>query len=117
VAIFLETKCRVRWNDEKKEHTINFYKEYLWWLAESIIVVPAPNFWITGTTTIYNYSNLESELISIDALFTVYVLCRIVYVLKFLVHSESYYGSRPDRLSRLYAVQFGTFNAVKYLIN
>lgn len=52
-----------------------------------------------------------------DALFTVYLLLRSFYVLKFIVHSESYYGSRPDRLSRLYAVRFGTFNAVKYLIN
>jgi len=28
-----------------------------------------------------------------------------------------YYGSRPDRLSRLYTVRFGTFNAFKFLIN
>ena len=56
-------------------------------------------------------------MVETDSLFTVYLLTRSIYVLKFIVHSESYYGSRPDRLSRLYAVEFGTFNAVKYLIN
>jgi hypothetical protein len=28
-----------------------------------------------------------------------------------------FYGSRPDRLSRLYTVKFGTYNAFKFLIN
>jgi hypothetical protein len=59
MAIFLETKCRIQWNDEKKEHMISYYKEYFWWIVESIIIAPSPNFWITGNTTIYNYSSLE----------------------------------------------------------
>lgn len=117
VAIFLETKCRVKWNDEKKEPAIHSYMEYFWWLIESLLITPVPNFWITGTTTLYNYTAREYDVVSTDSLFTVYLLIRTVYILKFLVHSESYYGSRPDRLSRLYAVNFGTFNAVKYLIN
>lgn len=91
--------------------------EYFWWLVESLLITPVPNFWLTGETTIYNYSTREFEIINIDSMFTVYLLVRTSYILKFLVHSESYYGSRPDRLSRLYAVNFGTFNAVKYLIN
>lgn len=34
-----------------------------------------------------------------------------------MVHAESYYGSRPDRLSRYYAVKISNFNAVRFLIN
>jgi len=45
------------------------------------------------------------------------VLLRCVYFLKFLIHFEMFYGSRPDRLSRLYTVKFGTYNAFKFLIN
>jgi|JI6StandDraft_1071083.scaffolds.fasta_scaffold04736_9 hypothetical protein len=91
--------------------------EYFWWIVESLVITPAPNFWVTGSTTLFNFSTQEYEVVSTDSLFTVYLLIRTTYILKFLVHSESYYGSRPDRLSRLYAVNFGTFNAVKYLIN
>lgn len=93
------------------------YIEYLWWILESVIILPIPNFWVEETTGLYNYSNGGTSFVSTDSLFTVYMLIRSFYVLKFLVHSESYYGSRPDRLSRLYAVKFGTFNAIKYLIN
>lgn len=96
---------------------ISTYMEYFWWLIESIVILPAPNFWFTGTTTLYNYDKQGPDEVEIDALLTVYLLIRTGYILKFLVHSESYYGSRPDRLSRLYAVRFGTFNAIKYLIN
>jgi len=46
-----------------------------------------------------------------------YVLIRCLYFLKFVIHCELYYGSRPDRLSRLYSVNFGTWNAFKFLIN
>ena len=40
-----------------------------------------------------------------------------IYFYRFIIHTELYYGSRPDRLSRLYTVKFGTFNAFKFLIN
>ncbi len=52
-----------------------------------------------------------------DELFTVFVLGRVIYVYKLIIHSELYYGSRPDRLARLYTVKFGTFNSFKFLIN
>ena len=45
------------------------------------------------------------------------MLIRSIYLLKFFIHTELFYGSRPDRLSRLYTVKFGTFNAFKFLIN
>lgn len=82
-----------------------------------MFILPVPNFWFDAKTGLYNYKDGNTTYVDTDALFTVYLLMRSVYVLKFMVHSESYYGSRPDRLSRLYAVKFGTFNAVKYLIN
>ena len=54
---------------------------------------------------------------SIEELLAAYVTVRSVYFLRFLIHYELYYGSRPDRLSRLYTVKFGTFDAFKFLIN
>lgn len=55
--------------------------------------------------------------LSVEDLLAAYITFRSIYFLKFLIHFELYYGSRPDRLSRLYTVKFGTFNAFKFLIN
>lgn len=55
---------------------------------------------------------------SVNSLITFYLLLnKFVYIINFFIHSELFYGSRPDRLSRLYTVQFGTFNAIKFMIN
>ena len=53
----------------------------------------------------------------VEELLAAYVTVRSIYFLRFLIHFELYYGSRPDRLARLYTVKFGTFNAFKFLIN
>lgn len=54
---------------------------------------------------------------NVNDLLTAFLLGRVIYVYKFIIHCELYYGSRPDRLSRLYTVRFGTFNSFKFLIN
>ena len=66
---------------------------------------------------VHNYITNSYVTIKIDSLFTVYVLVRTLYILKFIIHSSSYYGSRPDRLSRIYTVKFATSNAIRYHTN
>lgn len=81
-----------------------------------MLLVPIPNRWVKGEISMVNVSG-GNVYMQIDDLLTLYILIRIVYVLKFFIHSELFYGSRPDRLSRLYTVKFGTYNAIKFLIN
>lgn len=116
ISVIMETTCRISWMKEKR--AIFFvWKEYLFAFLECLFLVPFPNFWLVGKVYFFNYATWDYHPIEVDSLLSVYLLLRAIYVLKFLVHSESYYGSRPDRLSRYYAVKISNFNAVRFLIN
>jgi hypothetical protein len=85
---------------------------------EIILLLPCPSPFIANdvsieTTDIYG----DTIYFCVNDLLSAYVMLRCVYFLKFLIHFEMFYGSRPDRLSRLYTVKFGTYNAFKFLIN
>jgi hypothetical protein len=85
---------------------------------EILVILPCPNPFIGHNITIETSDIGGNEIFFIlDDLLSAYVLLRSIYFLKFLIHFELFYGSRPDRLSRLYTVKFGTFNAFKFLIN
>lgn len=83
---------------------------------EILLLLPCPNLFVDGYVYIRDYTGQEREFCW-DDLLTAVLLGRVIYVYRFIIHSELYYGSRPDRLSRLYTVRFGTFNAFKFLIN
>ncbi len=87
-------------------------------IVEIVLLIPTPNIYTSNTLMIYASDYYDNPIqFSVDDLLAAYILVRCIYFLKFLIHSEMYYGSRPDRLSRLYTVKFGTFNAFKFLIN
>lgn len=85
---------------------------------EILVIIPCPNPFI-GNNLYFESTDISGNTITfaVDDLLSAYVLLRCLYFLKFLIHYELFYGSRPDRLSRLYTVKFGTFNAFKFLIN
>ena len=116
LGVFFETLSRIEWLKEKKDLNQSTTSEYIFFVIEVLFLIPMPNRFLTGPFSIQGY-NGETVQLKIDSIFTVYMMYRGAYILKFLIHSELYYGSRPDRLSRLYTVKFGTFNAVKFLIN
>lgn len=116
ISVILETRCRINWMIEKRA-IFSSWKEYLFAFFECIFLLPAPNFWLVGKVYIFNYSTWDYQSIEVDSLLSIYLMLRTIYILKFLVHSESYYGSRPDRLSRYYAVKISNFNSVRFLIN
>ena len=87
-------------------------------IIEILLLIPTPCILIDHSATVAIYDIYGKEIeIRIEELLAAYVTCRCIYYVKFLIHFELYYGSRPDRLSRLYTVKFGTFNAFKFLIN
>lgn len=87
-------------------------------IFELFLLLPTPNPFLSRTLTLSSVNIYEQTIhFSVEDLLSAYVLIRSIYVLKFIIHCELYYGSRPDRLSRLYTVRFGTFNAFKFLIN
>lgn len=72
----------------------------------------------TDTTFSITTYDLDTKQLNYNSFISFYLLFnRFIYIIIFLIHSELFYGSRPDRLSRLYTVKFGTFNAIKFLIN
>ncbi len=83
-----------------------------------MLLIPTPNIFMSSSAVwrVSNIYGIEIEM-RVEELLAAYVTLRSLYFLKFLIHFELYYGSRPDRLSRLYTVKFGTFNAFKFLIN
>lgn len=85
---------------------------------EILLIIPSPNPFY-GNKVFLETLDVAGNTIyfEVDDLLSTYVLIRCIYFLKFLIHFEMFYGSRPDRLSRLYTVKFGTFNAFKFLIN
>ena len=87
-------------------------------IVEIILLIPTPNSFLEYNASFSTY-DINDNLIhfKIEELLAAYVTVRSVYFLRFVIHFELYYGSRPDRLSRLYTVKFGTFNAFKFLIN
>lgn len=85
-------------------------------MIEIILLIPCPNNYVTGTFSTYDNQGNET-IFNLDEILTAFLLGRVIYVYKFIIHCELYYGSRPDRLSRLYTVKFGTFNSFKFLIN
>lgn len=86
-------------------------------LLEVMLYLPTPMRFTDQTFTITTYSSDSTEM-NYNSFISFYLLFnRFIYIIIFLIHSELYYGSRPDRLSRLYTVKFGTFNSVKFLIN
>lgn len=87
-------------------------------IVEIILLLPTPNIIMQKNLKLAVYDIYGHEIhLNVEELLAAYVTLRSIYFLKFLIHFELYYGSRPDRLSRLYTVKFGTFNAFKFLIN
>ena len=116
LSVLMETNCRLKWMMEKRAQA-SPWKEYVFALVECLLLVPIPNLWLMGEIHFFNYTTLAYEPIPVDSLLTVYLLMRSAYIIKFLIHSESYYGSRPDRLSRYYAVKISNFNTIRFLVN
>ena len=83
-----------------------------------LIPTPAPISFL-GSNSYLHTTDINGNAIhlKVEELLSAYVTVRAIYFLRFLIHFELYYGSRPDRLARLYTVKFGTFNAFKFLIN
>lgn len=111
-----ETQTRIKWLKEKKEKENSAQDEYISLLVELILLIPCPNNYVTGFISLWDNQG-EEVFFDIDELLTVFLFGRVIYVYKFIIHCELYYGSRPDRLSRLYTVKFGTFHSFKFLIN
>jgi hypothetical protein len=85
---------------------------------EILLLVPCPNPFIDSNLSIHTTDIYGGDItFYVNDLLSAYVMLRCVYFLKFLIHFEMFYGSRPDRLSRLYTVKFGTYNSFKFLIN
>ena len=118
ITLILERLAFMNWIKEKKDYDFSIAHEVLFVIAEILLLVPTPNPALASTLTLQT-TNISGTSISIyvEDLIGAYVLIRSVYLLKFFIHTELFYGSRPDRLSRLYTVKFGTFNAFKFLIN
>ena len=118
MTIVFERLAVIEWIKEKKDYENKPIHEIIYMIVEIILLIPTPNSFMNFNATIsatdINGNNIEFR---VEELLAAYVTVRSVYFLRFLIHYELYYGSRPDRLSRLYTVKFGTFNAFKFLIN
>lgn len=117
-AVVLEKLSIIAWIKEKRDFEMNPKHQYITMVVEILLLIPIPNEML-GETVSFQIKNISGEDVTffVNDVLTAYLLLRSIYLVKFLIHAELYYGSRPDRLSRLYTVKFGTFNAVKFLIN
>lgn len=118
ITIVFEKLALMEWIKEKKDYETKPIEVFAFMVVEIILLVPTPNNFIDAELSIVSTDTLNNLIsFQVEDLLAAYILIRCIYFLKFLIHFELYYGSRPDRLSRLYTVKFGTFNAFKFLIN
>ena len=115
-TIIFEKLSVIEWIKEKKDYERKPSHEVVFMIMEIVLLIPTPNIFYTTQVAVTDIYGAEIT-IGLEELLAAYVSLRSLYFMKFLIHFELYYGSRPDRLSRLYTVKFGTFNAFKFLIN
>lgn len=117
LGIILKKISEMKWIQEKKQKNITIHKEVIMLLLEVLLYLPCPTSSTDATFSLTTY-DLDTKHLNYNSFISFYLLFnRFLYIIIFLIHSELFYGSRPDRLSRLYTVKFGTFNAIKFLIN
>lgn len=117
LGIILKKIAEMKWIKEKKQKNINIKREVVSLLLEVLFYMLCPMAHTDKTFQITTYE-FDTKELNYNSFISFYMLFnRFVYIIIFLIHSELFYGSRPDRLSRLYTVKFGTFNAIKFLIN
>jgi hypothetical protein len=117
LGIVLKRISEIQWSKEKKEKNFSIRKEVFYIILQVVLYLPAPTAQTDQTFTINTHDNRTVQINYNSLIFLYLLFNKFLYILIFLIHSEPFYGSRPDRLSRLFSVRFGTFNAVKYLSN
>lgn len=86
-------------------------------MLQVLLYAPFPANLLEGSLEVGAYAGGRRRLDYSSFVCFYLVYNRYLYLINFYIHSQLYYGSRTDRIARLYTIRFGTFNAIKFLIN